>query len=48
MLPYQLACKASALLVCHDPMRHWQAALVLPQAHWDLETRLRTLARGLL
>ena len=31
-LPHQLACRASALLVCHDPFENWQAALVLPQA----------------
>ena len=31
-LPHQLACKASALLVCHDPKGNWQAALALPQA----------------
>src|SRR5437016_3180350 len=30
--PYELACRASALLVCHDPIENWQAALVLPQA----------------
>ena len=30
--PYKLACRASALLVCHDPFENWQAALVLPQA----------------
>ena len=31
-LPHELACRASALLVCHDPIESWQAALVLPQA----------------
>ena len=30
--PHQPACRAGALLVCHDPMKDWQAALVLPQA----------------
>jgi hypothetical protein len=35
-------------LVCHDPVKKWQAALVLPQADRDLETRLRRLARGLI
>ena len=54
MLPHQLACKASALLVCHDPktemqkeecgMKKWRVALVLPQASWVLEARLRRLA----
>ena len=45
MLPHRLACRASALLVCHDPemksqisdlrleIKDWQAALVLPQAN---------------
>jgi hypothetical protein len=28
-------------------MKKWQAALVLPQADWVLETRSRWLARGL-
>jgi hypothetical protein len=31
--PYELACGASALLVCHDPVENWQVALVLPQAN---------------
>lgn len=83
-LPHSPACKAGALLVCHDPNspartiaergdlitmprrevntnriaarlpprtprlipRKWHADLVLPQARWVLETRLRKLARG--
>ena len=31
-LPHELACRASAFLVCRDPIENWQAALVLPQA----------------
>ena len=46
MLPHKLACRASALLVCHDP-ENWQAASVPPRASWVLETRLRKLAHGL-
>ena len=56
-LPHQLACRASALLVCHDPVRFmiydfrfttWQAAVVLPHTSGVLETRLHRLVRGLL
>lgn len=47
-LPHQLACRASALLVCHDPFENWQAALVLPQAGGILEILLHELVRGLL
>ncbi len=52
MLPHELACRASAFLVCHDPVENWQAALVLPQAAgaWPqrvLETLLHRLVRGL-
>lgn len=48
-LPHELACRASAFLVCHDPnkIEKWQAALVLPQANRVLETRLHELVRGL-
>ena len=46
--PYELACRASALLVCHDPIENWQAALVLPQAGGVLETLLHELVRGLV
>jgi len=46
--PYELACRASALLVCHDPFENWQAALVLPQARGILEILLHELVRGLL
>lgn len=82
-LPHGPACKAGALLVCHDPdpsaravavrghliatrrrevntirsfasrftpsrcsSEEWHAALVLPQARWVLEARLRKLAHG--
>jgi hypothetical protein len=34
-------------LVCNDPVKKWQAALVLLKADWVLETLLRRLARGL-
>ena len=47
-LPHELACRASAFLVCHDPIENWQAALVLPQAGGVLETLLHELVRGLL
>ena len=54
--PHQPACRAGALLVCHDPEKFtiydfgfmiWQAAVVLPHARQVLGTRLRKLARGL-
>src|SRR6185369_5220083 len=46
-LPHQLACRASALLVCPDPGDYWQAASVLPRANGILEILSRKLAHGL-
>jgi hypothetical protein len=45
--PYELACRASALLVCHDPIENWQAVSVLPRANGILEILSRKLAHGL-